>query len=117
MVFDKLKPNHLLGYRRTFLRLVFRNVGDLLSVRKVLLPVATTNKEKLDALDTYAEVVNASLAGMDLESEAAASSRKNISDALDYVVDIREYDVPYYLRVAIDKGKRLLLTAWFYRWS
>ena len=27
-----------------------------------------------------------------------------ISDASDFVVDIREYDVPYHVRVAIDKG-------------
>ena len=29
---------------------------------------------------------------------------KNIADASDFVVDIREYDVPYHVRVAIDKG-------------
>lgn len=25
-------------------------------------------------------------------------------DASDYIVDLREYDVPYYMRVAIDRG-------------
>lgn len=33
------------------------------------------------------------------------SSRRNLQDALDYIIDIREYDVPYYVRVAIDLGK------------
>lgn len=28
----------------------------------------------------------------------------SISDASDFVVDIREYDVPYHVRVLIDKG-------------
>lgn len=27
-------------------------------------------------------------------------------DASDYIVDIREYDVPYHVRVMIDNGKR-----------
>ena len=29
-----------------------------------------------------------------------------ITNASDYIVDIREYDVPYHVRVAIDKGRR-----------
>ncbi len=29
---------------------------------------------------------------------------KGIADASDFIVDIREYDVPYHVRVAIDKG-------------
>jgi DNA polymerase epsilon subunit 1 len=36
---------------------------------------------------------------------AAMSSRKNPEESLDNVLDIREYDVPYYVRVAIDLGK------------
>jgi DNA polymerase epsilon subunit 1 len=28
-------------------------------------------------------------------------------DASDFIVDIREYDVPYHVRVAIDKGEHL----------
>lgn len=53
---DLQMPNHLLGYRRVFLRLAFENVGDLLSVRKVLMPIAETNRKNMSAMDTYAEV-------------------------------------------------------------
>ena len=53
---DLQMPNHLLGYRRTFLRLAFENVGDLLGVRKTILPIAETNKKGMNAMDTYAEV-------------------------------------------------------------
>ena len=28
----------------------------------------------------------------------------SITDASDFITDIREYDVPYHVRVAIDKG-------------
>lgn len=53
---DLQMPNHLLGYRRGFLRLAFENVGDLLSVRKVLMPISETNRKNMSAMDTYAEV-------------------------------------------------------------
>ena len=53
---DLQMPNHLLGYRRIFLQLAFENVGDLLSVRKVIMPVAEKNKGSMNAMDTYAEV-------------------------------------------------------------
>ena len=53
---DLQMPNHLLGYRRTFLRLSFANVADLLNVRKTIMPVAETNKKSMNAMDTYAEV-------------------------------------------------------------
>lgn len=53
---DLQMPNHLLGYRRTFLRLSFANVSDLLSVRKTILPIAEVNKKGVNPMDAYAEV-------------------------------------------------------------
>lgn len=53
---DLQMPNHLLGYRRTFLQLVFANVGDLLGVRKVIMPIAEKNRKNMNAMDTFAEV-------------------------------------------------------------
>jgi DNA polymerase epsilon subunit 1 len=53
---DLSMPNHLLGYKRTFLLLTFSNVNDLLAVRKAISPTVEKNKKKVNALDTYAEV-------------------------------------------------------------
>ena len=53
---DLQMPNHLLGYRRIFLRLSFENVNDLLAVRKAIMPIAEINKKSVNAMDTYAEV-------------------------------------------------------------
>ena len=53
---DLQMPNHLLGYRRTFLQLSFANVADLLNVRKTIMPIAEANKKSMSAMDTYAEV-------------------------------------------------------------
>ncbi|KAK3818962.1 MAG: DNA polymerase epsilon catalytic subunit A [Benniella sp.] len=102
---DLAMPNHLSGNTRTFLKLSFRNVGDLLSVRKVLLPAAQANLSKMSALDTYAEVVSAS-ADMGMDREPIASKAGG-GDGLDHIIDIREYDVPYTIRVAIDKDIRI----------
>lgn len=53
---DLSMPNHLTGYRRTFLQLSFANVNDLLAVRKAVGPVVEKNKKNVNAMDTYAEV-------------------------------------------------------------
>ncbi|KIW33109.1 uncharacterized protein PV07_04601 [Cladophialophora immunda] len=105
---DLQMPNHLLGYKRTFLQLTFANVSDLLTVRKTLLPIAERNKEKVNAMDTYAEVASAA-AGFDVydEDQANGTRLNGIADASDYIVDIREYDVPYHVRVTIDKDIRI----------
>lgn len=45
-------------------------------------------------------------AGFDLfDDELNDDPRPNTTlNASDYIIDIREYDVPYHVRVAIDKG-------------
>ncbi|KAI9844901.1 MAG: DNA polymerase epsilon catalytic subunit [Sclerophora amabilis] len=105
---DLKMPNHLLGYRRTFLKLSFVNVSDLLAVRRVIMPIAEKNKKTLDAMDTYAEVASAD-AGFDLfdDSRDTNTRQNSIVEASDYIIDMREYDVPYHVRVAIDKNVRI----------
>lgn len=53
---DLQMPNHLLGYRRTFLRLSFANQNDLMAARRDVMPIAEKNKKNMNAMDTYAEV-------------------------------------------------------------
>ncbi|KAG9780780.1 DUF1744-domain-containing protein, partial [Aureobasidium melanogenum] len=105
---DLQMPNHLLGYKRTFLKLTFANVSDLLSVRREVMPIAEKNKEKLDAMDTYAEVASAN-AGFDIydEDQSGKGRSTGIAEASEFIVDVREYDVPYHVRVAIDKDIRI----------
>jgi DNA polymerase epsilon subunit 1 len=105
-------PNHLLADRRLFLQLVFRNVSDLLAVRREIMPLALANGAKLDAVDAYAEVVQATRAvQLDGDAEmfdaAGPSRRGGERDPRECIIDVREYDVPYYLRVAIDKCMRV----------
>lgn len=55
---DLSMPNHLLGYRRTFMELRFRNVQDLMSARRDIMPIAEKNKKSMGTVDVYAEVAS-----------------------------------------------------------
>ena len=114
---DLKLPNHLMGHRRLYLQLCFRNVSDLLAVRREIVPLAMENGAKLNAVDAYAEVINTSESNMRVEVEtswaAEADALNGISknakdmDPRDCIIDAREFDVPYYLRVAIDNELRV----------
>ncbi|KAJ6115701.1 DNA polymerase epsilon catalytic subunit A [Penicillium sp. IBT 18751x] len=101
-------PNHLLGHRRTFIRLNFANVSNLLEVRRTLLPLAEKNKKNAGVMDAYVEMSSATT-GFDLfDDEILNEQRPNANtQASDFIVDIREYDVPYHVRVCIDKDIRI----------
>jgi len=107
---DLKLPNHLMGHRRLYLQLCFRNVSDLLTVRRDIMPLALANSAKRDAVDAYAEVISATAgASMDIEldGEFGVSFSYRYHDPRDGIIDVREYDVPYYLRVAIDNDIRV----------
>ena len=86
---------------------------DLLVVRRAILPIADANRKKMDAMDAYTEVVQYvpsnsvinSRSGFQFDDdiEDTAGSRP-ILDAIEHIIDAREWDVPYHIRVAIDKG-------------
>ncbi len=159
---DLKLPNHLLGYQRTFLKLFFLNVQDLLTVRRELMPIVAEAQKKLDARDAYADVLagsnsaggggldgaddiesftggagassstaggaggipEAAGAAMDIFLDqadlvddrwtggrarnakgAAPNERGRGLDPQECIIDIREYDLPYCLRVGIDMGE------------
>ena len=97
-------------------QLFFRNSNDMFVVRRELLPIVEKNMAALDAIDAYAEVINGDAdvemgyADEDGEGGFIAKASRVIggSSPGDLIIDIREYDIPYYLRVAIDKGKSLM---------
>ncbi|TIB63670.1 hypothetical protein E3P77_03431 [Wallemia ichthyophaga] len=104
---DDLKaPNHLLSLPKVYLQLKFRNVQDLLTIRREVLPLAQSNAEKRSAVDAYADVVAS--ADQDITLENSGNDAKSKEDPSQFIVDAREYDVPYYLRVATDLAHSLL---------
>ncbi|CAI7888252.1 unnamed protein product [Closterium sp. NIES-54] len=123
-------PNHLSGRRRVYLKVCFANVQNLMEVRRDVLAVVERNKTRAQAAGAYGsfEGINLSLltgatgmsgAGSGTGSgygqqylHATSESHKAVHAGLQQegaeslMVDIREYDVPYHMRFAIDKNVR-----------
>ncbi|KAI8052820.1 hypothetical protein BDF22DRAFT_633316 [Syncephalis plumigaleata] len=101
---DLKMPNHLRGLKRTFIKLSFRSVRELLTVRKIIMPAIRRNEKKtdveIDALITTTDSLSSKLRDTTL-------SKRTATEILDNIVDIREYDIPYYIRVAIDNDIRV----------
>lgn len=90
-----------MGNKQTLIQLTFHNVTDLLAARRVIAPLVEQNKSKKDMMDTYEEVALSSL------NDDTAGISKTAQDPADIIYDIREYDVPYHVRVAIDRDIRV----------
>ncbi|KAI5296332.1 DNA polymerase epsilon catalytic subunit [Ascosphaera acerosa] len=105
---DLSLPSHIMSQKRKFMQLSFANVTDLLKVRRELSPMVEKNKRKLNAMDTYAEMMGAD-AGIDLFDDDDAGYRATTAyvEPSEFIIDIREYDVPYHVRVSIDKDIRI----------
>ncbi|XP_040208047.1 DNA polymerase epsilon catalytic subunit A [Rana temporaria] len=94
-------PNHLVGLKRNYIKLSFHSMDDLIKVRKDISPAVRKNKERDNASDAYTTMLSSALAGNSLAPEDEGPSKK-ISDQMENLIDMREYDVPYHVRLSID---------------
>ncbi|OMO70162.1 hypothetical protein CCACVL1_19081 [Corchorus capsularis] len=85
--------NHLSGLQKHYLKISFDTVQQLMDVKKDLVHVVERNQAKFDAAEAY-------------ESILMGKREQRPVDCLDYIVDLREYDVPYHVRFAIDNDVR-----------
>lgn len=102
-------PNHLVGILGNFLKLSFHNINDLIDARRLLMPLISRNKLNKDKNDIYA-VQNYNFNKENEDDDYLSTFNNNASslvDAMEYIEDIREYDVPYHVRVSIDKDLRV----------
>ncbi|KAL7751596.1 DNA polymerase epsilon catalytic subunit [Sorochytrium milnesiophthora] len=107
---DLDQHNHLLGIQRTVIQLQFRNVHDLLRVRREVMAIVKKNQDKKVAAEVYQQNMYITLGEATVRKTAkdkANGARARFADVEDSIVDIREYDVPYYLRVAMDNDLRV----------
>ncbi|XP_076845905.1 DNA polymerase epsilon catalytic subunit A [Brachyhypopomus gauderio] len=95
-------PNHLVGLKRTYIRLSFNTVDDLVKVKREISPAVRKNRDREKSNDAYTNMLSSALAGGSVMSNEEDGSSKKMSDQLDNVVDMREYDVPYHVRLSID---------------
>ncbi|XP_048370765.1 DNA polymerase epsilon catalytic subunit A [Sphaerodactylus townsendi] len=94
-------PNHLVGLKRNYIKLSFNTVDDLIKVRREISPAVKKNQEQDVATDTYTTMLASALTGSKLANEKEGPSKKT-TDQMDNIVDMREYDVPYHIRLSID---------------
>uniref|UniRef100_A0A6P7GFS4 DNA polymerase epsilon catalytic subunit n=1 Tax=Diabrotica virgifera virgifera TaxID=50390 RepID=A0A6P7GFS4_DIAVI len=91
--------NHLIGLKQKYIKLSFVNQTDLMKVRKEILKNVRKNRQKDHSNTFYTEMLTSTLANSNAQS--SFHSNKNI-DQMENILDIREYDVPYHVRVSID---------------
>ncbi|XP_046479124.1 DNA polymerase epsilon catalytic subunit 1 isoform X1 [Neodiprion pinetum] len=89
-------PNHLIGLKQKYLKLTFTNMTDLVKVRREIMSAVKKNKEREKSHTYYTEMLASSLNVRD------HNPVKNLTDHMDNILDIREYDVPFHVRVSID---------------
>ncbi|XP_067406281.1 DNA polymerase epsilon catalytic subunit A [Emydura macquarii macquarii] len=94
-------PNHLVGLKRNYIKLSFNTVDDLVKVRREISPAVKKNRERDQASDTYTSMLSSALAGGSLTMDDEGPSKKTVNQ-MDNIVDMREYDVPYHIRLSID---------------
>uniref|UniRef100_A0A0X3P616 DNA-directed DNA polymerase n=2 Tax=Schistocephalus solidus TaxID=70667 RepID=A0A0X3P616_SCHSO len=97
-------PNHLMGIKARYLKLSFNSVDELTRVRREIASRVKANREIQSLKSSYTDMLGEHFAeSTDMSSGYSKTKMANKAmDALDYLNDIREYDVPYLMRVCID---------------
>lgn len=99
-------PNHLVGLKKTLIKLTFHNIPDLLAARRLITPIVKDNQMKKDSRDTY-NVMNFTNLNNINSDDFGSNDNGPTMDPTAYLEDIREYDVPFHVRVSIDKNIRV----------
>ncbi|XP_052412304.1 DNA polymerase epsilon catalytic subunit A [Carassius gibelio] len=95
-------PNHLVGLKRNYIKLSFNTVDDLIKVKREISPAVRKNREREKSNDAYTSMLSSALVGGSVVTEDEDGTSKKMTEQLDNIVDMREYDVPYHVRVSID---------------
>eukprot|EP00039_Didymoeca_costata_P008145 m.108515 g.108515 ORF g.108515 m.108515 type:complete len:2231 (-) comp13968_c0_seq1:73-6765(-) len=101
--------NHLVGNKQLYLKLSFLNIQDLMAVRDKIRPAVNKNKAK-SGPSVYDESAFQTAQGR-IAAEDRARATRSVEDVQDFMVDLREYDVPYHMRVAIDE--KINVSKWY----
>ncbi|XP_023014693.2 DNA polymerase epsilon catalytic subunit 1 [Leptinotarsa decemlineata] len=101
-------PNHLIGLKQKYIKLSFFNQTDMIKVRKEILKVVRKNRLKQNDNAYYTEMLTSTLGN---NTNEVSHFNKGNTDQMENIMDIREYDVPYHVRVSIDL--RLFCGSWY----
>lgn len=90
--------NHLSGLQQDFIKMTFANNTAMIKVRRELLAAVRKNREREKTNTNYIKMLSNSLQQASIQQDHGMRT----ADYLDSIVDVREYDVPYHVRVSID---------------
>eukprot|EP00798_Chlamydomonas_sp_ICE-L_P017971 gene17971-24376_t len=90
--------NHLSGLQRKLLKVSFWNVQQQMEAKRELMPIIWSNRDKAKTKAARAVLAN--------PVDEEGTSYTSIKDVMESIIDMREYDVPYHIRFAIDSDVR-----------
>ncbi|XP_014281923.1 DNA polymerase epsilon catalytic subunit 1 [Halyomorpha halys] len=100
-------PNHLIGLKQKYLKLIFPSVTDLMKVRQIIMSSVRKNRANEAKNTYYSEMLENAII-----NKGDVGLTKKQSDHFENIIDIREYDVPYHVRVSIDK--KIFVGSWYH---
>ncbi|CAD5218192.1 unnamed protein product [Bursaphelenchus okinawaensis] len=84
--------NHLTGSKTKYLKVIFLSEAEMQQFKNSLLKTILKNKEKAKSNTDYTKLLQ----------KHFGTAKSDIPDTLDLIIDIREYDLPYQMRVCVD---------------
>ncbi|PAV80405.1 hypothetical protein WR25_03570 [Diploscapter pachys] len=95
--------NHLSGIQRPYLKISFSSMVELGKLKRDLMPLIRKNKSRVKNESTYTAALARHMGGL--------NNHEALDDLLSQVIDIREHDLPYHMRVAIDE--KIFVGKWY----
>ncbi|KAG8329998.1 hypothetical protein J6590_073656 [Homalodisca vitripennis] len=99
-------PNHLIGLKQQYLKLTFPSVHELTKVKQTIAAAVRKNRKRDKSNTYYTEMLTSALM-----SKGDAGATRKSSDHMENILDIREYDVLYHVRVSIDL--KIFVGSWY----
>jgi len=102
--------NHLSGIRKQYMKILFHTINDLVHVKSILLPFVTKNNSEENLSKTYGSLWNNLSGALDDEPEEdslSSGTKHQNFNPLNFIQDMREYDIPFYVRTSIDFNIRV----------
>ncbi|VIO96069.1 DNA polymerase family B, exonuclease domain containing protein [Brugia malayi] len=86
--------NHLSGLKRTYLKISFPSLSELLKFKKDITPILKRNQEREKQTTSYTNLLTRHFGLQEVLSDEGG--------VLEKIIDLREHDLPYQMRVCID---------------
>ena len=103
--------NHLIGIKNKFIKLSFYSIDDLIKVRKELMPIIRKNKKIISDVSEYNSMLAEHFETKMNDNKVDTNKQSTHESSETAIIDIREYDVPYHVRVSIDT--KIFVGKWY----